>query len=103
MEWTTPKFNHPASSTPWIKYAMETIVEYYFRDEGEDWDAASLDGIPLAQIAQRNWFDSLTLADEKRTNRDPNVDLNADSDITASEVNSAMEIWKAPRCGDRKT
>ena len=92
-----PKFYHAGASTPWIKYAMETIVEYYFRDEGEDWDAASLDGIPLAQIAQRNWFDSLTLADEKRTNRDPDIDLNNDDTIRASEVNDAMAIWSAQR------
>ena len=56
-----PKFYHPAGGTPWLKYAMQSVVEYYFRDQGEDWDQAVLDGIPLAQIAQRNWTDSLTL------------------------------------------
>lgn len=91
------KFYHPGSSTPWIKYAMETIVEYYFRDEGEDWDAATLDGLPLAQIAQRNWFDSLTLDDEKRAARELDLDLNADGDITAREVSEGMEIWAAQR------
>ena len=91
------KFYHDGASTPWVKYAMETIVEYYFRDEGEDWDAASLDGIPLAQIAQRNWFDSLTLADEKRPDRDVNLDLDSDGDITAREAEEAMQIWQAQR------
>lgn len=93
-----PKFYHTAGGTNWLKMAMETIVEYYFRDQGENWDAAVLDGIPLAQVANKNWTDSLTLEANLRTDdRDVNMDMNNDGDITVQESMDAMEHWQALR------
>jgi len=92
-----PKWLHGANATPWAKYATETIVEYFFRDQGEDWDEAVLDGIPLAQVANRNWMDSLTLDANKRDDRDLDLDLNNDGNITAKEMLEGMDIWQAQR------
>ena len=91
------KFYHPTGGVPWIKYAMETVVEYYFRDQGEDWDTAVLDGLPLAQVGSRNWMDSLTLDDNKRTDRDVDLDINNDGNITAREMLEGMELYNAQR------
>ena len=77
------KLYHPAGGIPWVKYAMETVVEYFFRDQGEDWDTATLDGLPLAQVGSRNWMDSLTLDDDRRIDRDVDLDRNNDGTITA--------------------
>lgn len=92
-----PRWLHGANATPWAKYATETIVEYYFRDQGEDWDVSTLDGLPLSQVAGRSWLDSLTLDENKRVDRDQNLDLNDDGKITAQEMQDAVAIWQAQR------
>lgn len=92
-----PKWLHGANATPWAKYATETVVEYFFRDQGEDWDVATLDGMPLAQIASKSWLDSLTLGARKSEDRDVNLDLNDDGEITAKEMLQGMDIWQAQR------
>lgn len=91
------KFYHPAGGIPWMKYAMQTIVEYFFRDQGEDWDVATLDGLPLAQIQSRSWMDSLTLGMHKRVERDVDMDLNDDGNISVQESLDAMAHWQALR------
>jgi len=91
------KYYHAAGGTNWLKAAMETIVEYYFRDEGEDWDNVTLDGMPLAQIAGKSWLDSMTLDDNKRTDRDFDLDLNNDGTLTATEFMTGMEQYNALR------
>lgn len=90
-------YYHAAGGTPWLKYCTQSIVEYFFRDEGESWDAASLDGIPLAQISGRNWMDSLTLNDVKRTDKDFDLDLNNDGNLTAQEFMQGMAEYNALR------
>jgi len=91
------QFYVAAGGTPWLKYATELCVEYYFRDQGEDWDVATLDNVPLAQIGSRNWMDSLTLDDNKRTDRDFNVDLDNDGKVEAQEMLQGMDHWQALR------
>jgi len=91
------KYYFATGGTNWLKAAMQSIVEYYFRDEGEDWDVATLDNMPLAQIAQRTWLDSLTWNDNIRTDRDVDMDLNADDTITVQESINAMSQWQALR------
>ena len=92
-----PLWLHGANATPWAKYATETVVEYFFRDQGENWDVATLGGMPLAQIANKSWLDSLTLDANKRKNRDVDLDLNNDGDVTAQEFLDGMAIWQAQR------
>lgn len=97
-EGASAVYYHHAGATPWVKYALQTIVEYYFRDQGEDWDVAvSAAGLPLAQYAGKTWFDSLTMADEKRTDRDMDLDLNNDGNLTATELETGLSQWQALR------
>lgn len=59
-----------ANSTPYytakggidyLKRCVEKIAKFHYRDEGEAWNAyQTTDGLPLVQIKQRNWMDSMT-------------------------------------------
>lgn len=54
--WYTPK-----GGIDYGKRCMKRIVETYFRDEGQAWDAYKLaDGTPIVQIREQSWMDSLT-------------------------------------------
>lgn len=91
-----PLYYHWANGVNWTKLAMQPVVRHFFRDEGEDWDVQTLNGLPLAQIVGQNWMDSLTLA-ASYTNRDVNLDLDADSKVEASEVLRGIDQWQALR------
>jgi len=84
---------HPGSGINWVKECMVPVVETFFRDEGETWDSHMIDGEPIAQIAQKNIWDSVATAAENLVG-DMNVDLNANSTITASEVQKALTMWE---------
>lgn len=87
-----------AGGINYSKMCLETVTEWFFRDQGEDWnETGTLDGLPLAQISGRNWLDSLTLSDSYRTDSDVNLDLNADGDITVREMMEAQAHWEALR------
>lgn len=90
-----PKTYH-AWGINWTQHALETIVEYFFRDQGEDWNVATLDGLPLSQYVGKSWLDSMTRDEDKR-DTDVNVDLNDDGDITAREIMEAQAHWEALR------
>lgn len=84
---------HPGSGINWVKECMIPVVEHYFRDEGETWDAHMIDGEPIAQIAQKNFWDSVA-TNVEATAGDFNIDLNANSTITASEAARALTMWE---------
>jgi len=90
-------FYHSAGGIPWAKYCTELITEFYFRDEGEDWDDKMVGSVPMVQIGSRNWMDSLTLDDVKRTDRDFDLDLNNDGTLTATELSDGMAHYNALR------
>lgn len=92
-----PAYYAPSGSTPWAKYATETCIEYYFRDEGEDWDVAMHDGMPIAQIGSKNWMDSLTLDDNKRARDVPLDGPDADTVASVQEMLRQQEHWQALR------
>lgn len=94
------KYYHAGGNTPWIKYAMGTCVEYFFRDEGENWNDFLVDGVPLAQFKHKSWMDSLTLDENRRValaGHDYDLDANADGKISAQEVEYGMQHWQALR------
>ena len=84
---------HPGSGINWVKQCMIPVVEAYFRDEGQKWDAYLMDGEPLCQINGNGVFDSVATAVENDVG-DFNVDLNADSTIKASEAAKALMMWE---------
>jgi hypothetical protein len=81
------------ATIPWTSLCLDRVVEEYFRDEGEAVAAAALDSIPQAKINQESWTDSLTDKDDYSVD-DPNVDVNADGTIKASEVETTLRNWQ---------
>lgn len=90
------KFYNAAGGLRWTEIATKLVTEYYFRDEGEQWDEATLDGLPLVQIGSRNWMDSLT-KDSAVRDRSLSLDLDADGQVEAQEMLQGMEQWQALR------
>lgn len=50
----------------WTQRALEKITEHYFRDEGEAWNSNThtASGLPLAQIRENTWMDTLMDKDD---------------------------------------
>lgn len=86
-------FYHPGSGINWVKQCLVPVVEAYFRDEGDTWDAHLVDGEPIAQINGNGIFDSVATAIENSTG-DLNLDTNADGTINASEAAKALMMWE---------
>nr|WDY38276.1 major capsid protein [Rattus norvegicus microvirus] len=84
---------HPGTGINWVKECMVPVVENYFRDEGDAWDAYVIDGEPIAQINGNGVFDSVATAIENDRG-DLNLDLNADNTIKASEAAKALMMWE---------
>ena len=84
---------HPGSGINWVKQCLIPVVETYFRDEGDLWNAYLIDDEPIAQINGNGVFDSVATAIENDVG-DFNVDLNADSTIKASEAAKALMMWE---------
>lgn len=80
----------------WMTNCLKPIVEHYFRDEGENWDTALIDGIPQVQVfgqGVNNWSDSLTLNANKRS-------AAARGDVAAgtiAEISDQLMHWQAIR------
>lgn len=81
----------------WTRLAMETAVEWYFRDQDESWNVATLDDLPLAQITGNSWMDSLTHEDDVRDDRRVDLDLDGDGTIQADEIDDAQALYQAGR------
>jgi hypothetical protein len=59
------RYFHAVADRPsWARECMRAVVRAYFRDEGEAWDYATLDGYPVAAIVGEDVFDSLHAASE---------------------------------------
>lgn len=97
VEAANQNFYHPPGGINWTQKCLETVTEWFFRDEGEDWDEAMLGAYPMAQISGRSWLDSLTRDSEKRTDREVNLDMDGDGNITVREMLEAQQHWQAIR------
>ena len=86
-------YYHPGSGINWVKECLVPVVEAYFRDEGDTWDAYLVDGEPICQINGNGVFDSVATAIESDRG-DFNLDMNADSTIKASEAAKALMMWE---------
>lgn len=58
------KYYTAKGGIPYLKLAVQKIVQHYFRDAGEAWDKVLIDGYPAAQIKEGFWLDSLTDKDD---------------------------------------
>lgn len=90
-----------ANSTPYytakggIDYAkrcLEKVVEHYFRDEGEAFNKAiTADGLPIVQIREQTWMDSLIDSDDM-----PVGEEIADA-TTAGDLDALMDAFEQLR------
>ena len=55
---------HAGPGIDWTYECLKRVVAEYFRDEGEAWDVATLDGLPMAAVMQSSWLDSAKLESE---------------------------------------
>lgn len=95
---TDAKLYTAQGSVPWVRMCLQRIVECYFRAPGEAWDAeVDADGLPVAQIVADHWLDSFTWESEMPEGPNVDVDLNADTTITAREVQVAMQQYELLR------
>lgn len=64
---------HYGGAPNYVQMCLETVTEWYFRDDGEAWNATgstlTIDGAarPLARAADRLWWDSLKLEADQPT------------------------------------
>lgn len=81
----------------WLKSCVARITEEYFRDEGEAWDVAMYNGLPLAKMNTESIFDSIMSEDDYTIPGDIDVDMDADGTVTAREVEEAQRQWELLR------
>nr|QJB19341.1 MAG: major capsid protein [Microvirus sp.] len=84
---------HAGSGVNWVQECLVPVVEAYFRDEGQAWNAYTIDGEPIAQLNGNGIFDSVATAIENATG-DLNLDTNADGTIKTSEAAKALMMWE---------
>lgn len=93
-------FWRSADSSNVLGAAVYKAIEDYFRNEGEAVTIASGDRYPLAQINFEGVGNSAVLNDDLIASEDPSVDLDANTTITASEVDRALRMWQFQRANN---
>lgn len=80
---------------PWSKLCLKRVVEEYFCNEGEDWDAAHIDNIPLVEVfeSRSNWAQSLVMTDALDA-LDVTVSTAGDNAFTMSEFETALRDYQ---------
>lgn len=88
---------HESAGTPdqinWTDLCIRRISEEYFRDEGETWNSPIADGLPMVQIQQNSWLDSVTTL-TAYAGEDVATD---DTGATAGELERALQQWEFMR------
>lgn len=79
----------------WTQLCLQRVVEEYFRDEGELWNAAvnGTSSLPKAAINGNSWIDSMYFSSDM-----PDDDLPTEStDLPLSEMDQAYRHWEFMR------
>lgn len=87
----------PPGGVDFTLECLKRVVEEYFRDDGEAWDVATLDGVPLVRVygkGSSDWTEKLTLEAEYEDRR-VDLDVDADGSITVDEIDRAYTEWAA--------
>lgn len=85
-------FYHASGGIDYSKRCLKRVMETYFRDEGEAWDAYKTSwGIPFVQIKDTLWMDSLT--DKDLMPQGPDI---ADA-TTAGDLDRLMDAFEQLR------
>lgn len=88
---------HAANSFNWVEMCLKRVVEEYFRDEDEAWDANDVDGLPLAAVNSDSFLNSAVLNDNFVLPEDEELTVGVDDKITASEVDNMLRTWQFQR------
>lgn len=89
------KYYHQATSLNYTKWCLKLVVENYFRLEGENWDAVTIDGLPVATaFTSENWMESLTDTTVMPDGAG-NITGNAQSMESVTQLMAAYEFMKA--------
>ena len=91
------EYYHAGSGISWVNECLKRVTTWYFRDGDEVWDTYKVGNLPTAKIMQDNVLSSAENNATRTTIADVNVDLNANSTITVSEVEQAMRQWELLR------
>lgn len=80
---------------PWSKLCLKRVVEEYFRNEGETWNTAHLDNVPLSAVAEdtSSWMQSLMMADDLIAT-DVAISTAGDNAFTMSELENARREYE---------
>lgn len=89
-------YHNDAASPDYVQQCLDTVVEWYFRAEGEG--PHNLDNMPLASVNRTDWLDSVINDASFVAPIDIDVDgPDANSTIQASEVDKALNTWQLLR------
>lgn len=87
-------FYEAKGGIPYLAYSYQKIVQHYFRDEGEAWDAFKIGDYATAQIKDTFWMDSLTDEDDMPEGAEiPDDAANA----TIGELDRLLDAWEQLR------
>lgn len=80
---------------PWSKLCLKRVVEEFFRNEGETWNTAAIDSVPLVATMddRSNWAQSLVMTDDLDA-IDVDLTVGVDDVIAMSEVEDAMRQYE---------
>lgn len=85
---------HRGSKLNWTQKCLERVTECYFRDEGEAWNVATIDGLPAAKINTELWTDSI--ADGISGFADDLIDATP-TDTTQIQAEQSRRQWEFMR------
>ena len=94
------KTYHRGTAVNWVKLCLDRIVATYFRDEDEVATAFTIDSMPVAQIGNNTWADSLVPEDFFGASTDVELTVGADDKITGSEIDQTMRMWEFLRANN---
>lgn len=80
---------------PWAKLCLKRVVEEWFRNVDETWNAAAIDNVPLVAISEDkgSWAQSLVMADDMIA-LDVAVSTAGDNAFTMSELETARREYE---------
>lgn len=84
----------------WVLQCTARIVEEYFRDNSENWNTYTIDGVPQVAImghGRFDWTERLTLASEKRTDESSFDLIDGDGELHPRDLIDRMGQWQALR------
>lgn len=90
-------YYHHAQAVNWLKQCHKRIVEEYFRDEGETWNANVITNYPAAKLfgpSRPTWLDSVVNAAEVDAPDDVEITVGVDDKVAASEIETAMRSYE---------